>query len=81
MRRLLASGGILGTVVQLPAAAPVTPSPFASLEALAPIMRLVPPEQLDRLAREAGYEAIARRREESGAGKQFEVQAFRYGRS
>lgn len=83
MRSLLTAGGILGTVVQLPAAAaaPVTPSPFASLEALAPIMQLVPPEQLEGLAREAGYEEIARRRETSRAGKQFEVQVFRYRRS
>lgn len=79
---LLTAGGVLGTVVQLPgpAACPVTPSPFSSLQALAPVMRLVPPEELKDLAGTAGYRQIARRRWPSPGGKQFEAQAFRVAR-
>jgi trans-aconitate methyltransferase len=77
-RSLLTAGGILSTVVQLRgAAAPVTPSPYASLAALEPFMELVAPEELARLAGDAGYREIARRREESAGGKQFAVQVFR----
>jgi SAM-dependent methyltransferase len=81
IRRLLTAGGVLGVVVQLPsgASAPVTPTPFASLRALASSMRLVPPERLDGLARAAGYRAIARRRVTSAGRKEFEVRVFRSG--
>lgn len=79
IRSLLTPGGVLATVVQLPSArsAPVTPSPFASLQALASFMRLVDPDELHRLAASSGYEEIARWREQSAGGKEFEAQAFR----
>ena len=75
---MLRPGGVLVSVVQLPsaAAAEVTPSPHVSLAALAPVMRLLPPERLRELAGARGY------REESGwtldtmAGKQLHVQVF-----
>jgi ubiquinone/menaquinone biosynthesis C-methylase UbiE len=79
VRSLLTAGGILGAVVQLPSSAssPVTPSPFSSIQALAPFMRLVRPEQLKDLAETTGYQEIASSRAESLGGKQFQVQAFR----
>ena len=55
----------------------MTPSPFASLDALSPFMHLVPPEQLEHLAADAGFGKIARQREQSTGGKYFEVQVFR----
>jgi trans-aconitate methyltransferase len=79
VRTLLTAGGVLGTVVQLPhpASAAVTPSPFLSLQALAPVMRLVAPQRLTDLARRHGYCEIESRAEESTAGKRFQVQTFR----
>ena len=74
---LLVPGGMLATVVQLPGAAPVTPSPFASLETLASVMRLVDPEDLEHIARAVGYRETERRREQARGGKHFEVQVFR----
>ena len=67
---LVARGGILGTVLQLSSVAmpAVTPSPFQSLERLAPVMRLVPPEQL-RAAAEPCVEL--------SSGKCFQIQVFR----
>ncbi len=79
IRSLLTEGGRLATVVQLPSATsfPVTPSPFSSIQALAPFMRLVQPDGLKNLAETAGYQEITRWLEESLGGKQFQVQAFR----
>jgi hypothetical protein len=79
IRSLLKAGGLLGTVVQLPQATSpaVTPSPFASLQALAAILQLVPPERLRSRAQAHGYEEIESRWVESPAGKRFQVQVFR----
>jgi SAM-dependent methyltransferase len=76
---LLVPGGVLGTVMQLPhpASAVVTPSPFPSLQALAAVMRLIPPVRLTDLAEHHGYREIESRVEESAGGKRFQVQAFR----
>ena len=59
---MLHPSGILVTVVQLPSDAvpEVTPSQFASLSALSSVMRLVAPEQLQRLAGTRGYHQIDR---------------------
>jgi hypothetical protein len=44
--------GVLGCVLQLPSDKPaVTPSPYSSLRVLEPVMRLVDPAELTRLAR------------------------------
>jgi SAM-dependent methyltransferase len=54
--RLLASHGVLDVVLQLPSklSAPVTATPYSSLQSLAPVMRLVSPGELRFAAREAG---------------------------
>ncbi len=79
IRAWLTAGGVLGTVVQLPAddSPPVTPSPFTSLNSLASSMRLVAPDDLDRLATALGYARVGRRQEHAAGGKRFEVQTFR----
>lgn len=76
--RMLDRGGMLISVVQLPApaSAAVTPSPFASVQKLAGFMRLVPPELLADTAAALGCRQIESRTEESRAGKRFQVQSF-----
>ncbi|HVP38294.1 MAG TPA: class I SAM-dependent methyltransferase [Candidatus Saccharimonadales bacterium] len=78
IRSLVVRGGILISVVQLPseAVAEVTPSPFPSLRALAPVLRLVRPEELERLAVGQGYVLLASRAVTSAGGKSFQVQTF-----
>lgn len=79
VRSFLVAGGVLGTVVQLPhpASAAVTQSPFPSVQALAAVLRLVPPTELADIAERHGYCEIESRAEESSGGKHFQVQAFR----
>jgi SAM-dependent methyltransferase len=79
LRARLTANGILATVVQLAgsASSPVTPSRYASLQSLAPVMRLVPPDELRAAAQRAGYQEIASKRTEAAGGKQFQLQVFR----
>jgi SAM-dependent methyltransferase len=70
--------GILATVLQLPSdAQPITPSPFPSLERLAPIMRLLAPERLVELAARRGFVTVDSRTVTASGGKRFAVQTFR----
>jgi SAM-dependent methyltransferase len=77
--RLCQPGGFLVTVLQAPSAslASVSPSPYATLQALGPVMRLVPPAQLERAAALAGFVAMSRRHLALPSGKTFAVQRFR----
>ncbi len=79
MRGMLVSGGTLLSVVQLPCgtAQMITPSPYTSLAALAPIMRLVAPEALERMAAAHGFRQFAAHTATAAGGKQFGVQALR----
>ncbi len=76
---MLTKRGRLVTVVQLLNAdiPEVTPTPFTSLQALSPVMHLVPPELLERSAARQGYEQTGTRVVESTGGKKFQVQTFR----
>ncbi|MDO9694209.1 MAG: class I SAM-dependent methyltransferase [Candidatus Latescibacteria bacterium] len=78
IRDMLRPGGTLVTVVQLPSAviAEITPSPYASLGALAPLMRLVPPEQLGRLAEGQGFREAWARTVSAADHKSFRVLAL-----
>jgi len=78
LRQMLRPGGTLASVVQLPAASlpEVTPSPYPSLAALAPVMRLVDPEGLRNAAEAAGFRETDRHIRAPGTGKQFLVQEF-----
>jgi trans-aconitate methyltransferase len=73
-------GGVLATLVQLPheTTSAVTPSPYSSLQRLAPAMRLVAPDELAARAADAGFalEGTANTLAASG-GKLFAAQVFR----
>jgi trans-aconitate methyltransferase len=82
LRRLAAKllpGAALVAVLQLPSAvhAEVTPSPYTSLAALAPSMRLVPPAALASAAFAEGYASIGDALATASGGKQFVVQTYR----
>jgi trans-aconitate methyltransferase len=72
-------GGVLATLVQLPheTKSAVTPSPYSSLQALAPGMRLVAPDELAAHATESGFtRKEAPSTLTSTGGKRFAVQVF-----
>jgi len=79
MARWLAPGGVLSVVLQLPSesSAPVSRTPYPSLEFLAPVMRLVPPEVVDRLARSCLLEPISAREVPLPRGNSFWVARYR----
>jgi SAM-dependent methyltransferase len=81
LRRLagkLNAAGVLVAVLQLPSAhGEITPSPYTSLEALAPTMRLVEPAALARIAAREGYVSMSEGIATASGGKQFAVQTYR----
>jgi len=72
-------GGALAVLSQLPhgTMTNVSPSPYASLKLLAPAMRLISPEELQRLAQQAGFSPAHSRVISSSGGKHFRVDEFR----
>ncbi len=76
---LLGPEGVLATVVQEPSDAVsfVTPSPYASLEALSSAHRHVAPARLASLAAGQGLYEMRRQRVSSAGGKAFVLQVFR----
>lgn len=75
LRSLLLPGGVLVAVLQLPGRArAVTPSPYRSLESLAPLMDLVSPQQFRELAARAGFDAGAASEATACGGKSFHIQ-------
>jgi hypothetical protein len=77
----LAPGGVFGCVIQLPCASlpEVTPSPYGSLEALAPHIALVDPAQLSDAARESGFALVTSRVAGMPNGKSLLCLVFRLG--
>lgn len=75
----LRRGGMLSVVLQLPFGehAPVTETPFTSVQVLEPCLRLLPPERLDELAGAAGLSAVRQRIDTLPTGKQFFVALYR----
>jgi hypothetical protein len=75
---MLSHGGMLVPVVQLPSARvpEVTPSPYTRLRALSAVMRLLPPDELAKLATDNGFSLIEARSVVAGGGKRFEVRGF-----
>lgn len=73
--RLLTPGGVLVAVLQQPCVGvnPVTPSPYRSLAALSPVMRLVTPAVLVAVAATCGLVLHDARVEVAGGGKHFDV--------
>ena len=76
--KLLPRAGLVA-VLQLPGTAQpeVTPSPYTSLAALAPSMRLVPPAALTRAALAEGYTLVGADVVIASGGKRFAVQTYR----
>lgn len=73
--------GVLAVLSQLPheTVAHVSPSPYTSLQLLAPGMRLVSQEELQRQARHAGFAPQYSRITVSTGGKRFCIDEFRLG--
>ena len=78
IRSMVGVEGRLVTVVQLRSvsAMKVTPSPFASLQALGDVMRLVSPDEVLGAARSRGYIQVNSGTVDSADGKQFQIQVF-----
>ena len=76
---LVAPAGVLATVVQEPDGTipAVTPSAYASLEALSPVLRHVAPARLASLAAGHGLYEMRRQRVTAAGGKCFVLQVFR----
>lgn len=75
----LRRGGILSVLVQLPSGGleEVTPTEYGSLRALEGFMRLVDPDELDRLAAGLGLEKIAAEGIRLETGKEFRLVEYR----
>ena len=75
----LAPGGTVSAVLQLPVAghSAVTETPFASLKQLEPILELVDPEELDRLAQLCGLRPESSRTAALVTGKAFHEADYR----
>lgn len=73
--------GVLAVLSQLPheTMAHVSPSPYTSLQLLAPGMRLISQEELQRQASQAGFVPIHHRTTVSAGGKRFRLDEFRSG--
>jgi SAM-dependent methyltransferase len=79
LARHCVAGGVLATLVQLPheSKSAVTPSPYPSLQRLAPAMRLVAPDDLATRAADAGFVLEESQSLTSPGGKLFALQVFR----
>ncbi len=77
----LEPGGHLSVILQLasPGDENVTPTKFKSLRLLGTVMRVVPPDDLNRVAAEVGFSELESRVETLESGKQFHVGVYRYG--
>ena len=78
LRRNCRPGATLAVILQLPNAQQqtVSPSPFESLGALAPVIRLVSPATLRSAATAAGFAAEDSRTIELASGKCFSLELF-----
>jgi SAM-dependent methyltransferase len=78
---LAPGAGLMSVVLQLPSSksAPVSETPYRSLQRLAPLLRLVPPEELDRVARAASLVRVRATRLELPRDKGFWVGLYRRG--
>lgn len=77
LKKICKPGGHLIAVLQQPGKEPVTPSPYKSLEALAPVMHLVRPGELSDAAATFGFALEAERTTTLKSGKSFTFQTYR----
>jgi SAM-dependent methyltransferase len=78
LKSICRPGGVLATVLQLPSdhVAPISESPFTSLEGLASAMHLVSPSALAADATEIGFVPLSSHLVRLSSGKEFAVQLF-----
>jgi Methyltransferase domain len=76
LERCCRTGGTLATVLQLPGESLVSPSPYRSLDRLAPAMRLIAPAQLAGAAAAVGFAAETSEIIRVSSGKSFCLQTF-----
>jgi len=78
LKSICMPNGVLAVVLQLPSqsVASVSPSPFASLQALDPVLHLVPPATLHAQAAQAGFVPLSSHHRASPSHKEFLVQVF-----
>ncbi len=81
--RSLVAGGVLVAALQLASltSAPVTKTRFKSLEALAPIMNLVSPEEFSRACFENGLREVKQKRIALKQGKELYVGFYKKDRA
>jgi hypothetical protein len=79
LKSLCKTNGVLAVVLQAPSESlgAISNSPFTSLRALAPLMRLIQPADLEAIAAEAGFVPCSCRSLVLPSGKEFAVQVFR----
>ncbi len=79
LKSLCRPNGVLAAVLQLPCESlpAISDSPFTSLQALDPIMRLVPPADLLACAAEVGFVPCTSHSLVLPSGKEFSVQVLR----
>jgi SAM-dependent methyltransferase len=73
------AGGLLVSVLQQPSTSmhAVSPSPYRSLQLLAPLMRLITPKQLVESAESFGFSLESEKPVILSSGKEFVTQVFR----
>jgi hypothetical protein len=77
IRSLLRPDGVLTVVLQLPGeVAEVTPSPYAALRALRPVMRLVPPREMEKWALAFRLRPLDAGTTRAAGAKRFHVREF-----
>jgi hypothetical protein len=81
IRALCLPTGVLATVLQLPkeGAESVSPSRFVKLKQLGSILRLVPPDDLRKVAEGLGVGLLSQKLITLESGKQFSLQLFKPG--
>ncbi len=80
LARVCHPGGRLVTVLQQPSTHvhAVSPSPYRSIQALVPLMRLVPPSELTECAASSGFALESGKTVVLKSGKEFVVQVYRH---
>ena len=81
LRSLCRPNGVVAVLSQLPheTMTRVSPSPYASLQLLAPGMRLISPEELHRRANHVGFARESSKIVAAAGGKMFRIDEFRLG--
>jgi SAM-dependent methyltransferase len=76
--RWLRSGGVMVSILQLPAQhlARVSETPYVSLKALNPVMKLVSPQQFQSIANDAGLQEIEAKTVTLESGKPFYIGTY-----